>query len=374
MEMSSVRFANVSKRFILRHEHPHSFQEMVLRLFDPRRRDSFDELWALQDVSFTVEPGETVGLIGPNGSGKSTALKLMARILEPTSGSIKARGKVSTLLELGAGFHPDLTGEENIYLNGSILGLGRKEIERKFDQIVAFAGLGDFIDTPVKHFSAGMYVRLGFAIAVHIEPEILLIDEVLAVGDMAFQIKCWDKITELQKEGITIVLVSHDLDAVQKLCSQVVWLDHGQVRAKGAAEEIAAQYGNAVLASLAGRSKPKRSIADEGRRWGTGEAEILGVEFLDEKGDPRRTLRTSEAVVARIRYRAYKKLDRPTFGVAIYRSDGVHINGPNTRLSGYDIDHIEGEGFIDYRVDALPLLPGIYQFSAAIYDYESIHP
>jgi lipopolysaccharide transport system ATP-binding protein len=164
------------------------------------------------------------------------------------------------------------------------------------------------------------------------------------------------------------------LDAVQKLCSQVVWLDHGQVRAKGAAEEIAAQYGNAVLASLAGRSKPKRSIADEGRRWGTGEAEILGVEFLDEKGDPRRTLRTSEAVVARIRYRAYKKLDRPTFGVAIYRSDGVHINGPNTRLSGYDIDHIEGEGFIDYRVDALPLLPGIYQFSAAIYDYESIHP
>jgi len=374
MEISSVRFANVSKRFILRHERPHSFQEMVLRLFDPRRRDSFDELWALQDVSFTVEPGETVGLIGPNGSGKSTALKLMARILEPTSGSIKARGKVSTLLELGAGFHPDLTGEENIYLNGSILGLGRKEIARKFDQIVAFAGLGDFIDTPVKHFSAGMYVRLGFAIAAHIEPEILLIDEVLAVGDMAFQIKCWDKITELQEEGITIVLVSHDLDAVQKLCSRVVWLDHGQVRAKGAAEEIAAQYCNAVLASLAGRSKPKRSIADGGRRWGTGEAEILGVEFLDGKGDSHRTFRTGEAMVARIRYRTYKRLDRPTFGIAIYRSDGVHINGPNTRLSDYDIDHIEGEGFIDYWVDALPLLPGIYQFSAAIYDYESIHP
>jgi hypothetical protein len=191
---------------------------------------------------------------------------------------------------------------------------------------------------------------------------------------MAFQIKCWDKITELQEEGITIVLVSHDLDAVQKLCSRVVWLDHGQVRAQGAAEEIAAQYCNAVLTSLAGRSKLKRSIANEGRRWGTGEAEILRVEFLDRKGDPRQTFRTGEAMVARIRYRTYKRLDRPTFGVAIYRSDGVHINGPNTRLSDYDIDHIEGEGFIDYWVDALPLLPGIYQFSAAIYDYESIHP
>jgi lipopolysaccharide transport system ATP-binding protein len=374
MEMSSVRFANVSKRFILRHERPHSFQEMVLRLFDPRRRGSSEELWALQGVSFTVEPGETVGLIGPNGAGKSTALKLIARILEPTAGFIETKGKVFALLELGAGFHPDLTGEENIYLNGSVLGLGRKEITRKLDQIVAFAGLGDFIDTPVKHFSAGMYVRLGFAIAVHLEPEILLIDEVLAVGDMTFQIKCWDKITELQQEGITIVLVSHDLDAVQKLCSRVIWLDHGQVRAQGAANEITTQYRNAVLASLeGGRSKFRRGIA-EGRRWGTGEAEILGVEFLDEKGDPRWTIRTGEAMVARIRYRASKKLDRPTFGVAIYRSDGVHINGPNTRLSGYDIDHIEGEGFIDYRVDALPLLPGIYQFSAAIYDYESIHP
>jgi len=375
MEMSSVRFANVSKRFILRHERPHSFQEMVFGLLDPRRRGSSEELWALQDVSFNVESGETVGLIGPNGSGKSTALKLIARILEPTAGSIETKGKVSALLELGAGFHPDLTGEENIHLNGSILGLGRREIERKLDQIVAFAGLEDFIDTPVKHFSAGMYVRLGFAIAVHLEPEILLIDEVLAVGDMTFQIKCWDRIVELQQEGTTIVLVSHDLDAVQKLCSQVIWLDHGWVRAQGAAGEIASQYCSAVLAGLeAGHSQFRRGIADEGRRWGTGEAEILGVEFLGGKGDPRRTLRTGETMVARIRYRAYKRLDRPTFGVAIYRSDGVHINGPNTRLSGYDLDHIEGQGFIDYKVDALPLLSGIYQFSAAIYDYESIHP
>ncbi|RLC75531.1 MAG: ABC transporter ATP-binding protein, partial [Chloroflexi bacterium] len=199
----AIRFENVSKKFNLHHERKRSFQELALGLF---RRDngSREEFWALRDVDFNVEQGETVGLIGPNGAGKSTALKLVSRIIEPTSGRIKVNGRVGALLELGAGFHPDLTGRENIYLNGSILGLGRAEIERKLDDIIAFAELERFIDVPVKHYSSGMYVRLGFSVAVHTDPEVLLVDEVLAVGDAAFQRKCLERIDRMRSEGVTV--------------------------------------------------------------------------------------------------------------------------------------------------------------------------
>ncbi len=238
---AAIQFENVSKCFFLRHRRVYSFQETFVNLLraNRNRREPF---WALRDVSFAVQQGETLGIIGTNGSGKSTVLKLISRIIEPTTGRITVSGRLSALLELGAGFHPDLTGRENIYLNGSILGLGRREMKRKFDDIVAFADLGQFIDMPVRSYSSGMHMRLGFAVAIHVDPEILLVDEVLAVGDEAFQAKCFRKIEELQQQGLTIVLVSHDLGEVKRLCNRAVWLADGELKALGPSEVVTAQY------------------------------------------------------------------------------------------------------------------------------------
>ena len=213
---AAIRFDGVSKKFILHHERARSFQELVVGLFRHNNR-SREEFWALRDVSFTVAPGETVGIIGPNGAGKSTVLKLISRIMEPTSGQITVHGRIGALLELGAGFHPDLTGRENIYLNGSILGLSRAEIRCRLDDIIAFAELERFIDIPVKHYSSGMYVRLGFSVAVHTDPEVLLVDEVLAVGDAEFRKKSAERIENFRKNSTTILMVSHNLGAVQRM-------------------------------------------------------------------------------------------------------------------------------------------------------------
>ncbi|MFQ6058238.1 MAG: ABC transporter ATP-binding protein [Anaerolineae bacterium] len=368
----AVRFDKVSKRFIVRHERPRSFQELAVGLF--RNNGSREELWALRDVSFTVRQGETLGLIGPNGAGKSTVLKLVSRILEPTDGRITVNGRVSALLELGAGFHPDLTGRENVYLNGSILGLSRREMREKFDSIVRFAELERFIDMPVKHYSSGMYMRLGFAIAIHVDPDVLLIDEVLAVGDQSFQQKCLERINEMRGRGVTILFVSHNLEAVRNLCDKALWLDNGVIRAQGATGMVIDRYMASVLRAEEERLEVESLVSSEGDRWGSREVEIVEVRFLDQYGLERRVFATGEPMTVRIRYRARDRIQRPVFGVAIYRNDGMHINGPNTRLAGYEIDHLDGEGEIDYTIHALNLLEGTYELSAAIYDYECVHP
>ena len=390
---TAVEFENVSKRFIVHHERPRSFQELAVSFFK-RNNASWEELWALRDVSFAVEQGRTLGIIGPNGSGKSTLLKLITRILEPTSGRVAVNGKVSALIELGAGFHPDLTGRENVFLNGSLLGMSRREMEEKFEEIVEFTELGRFIDMPLKHYSSGMQMRLGFAIATSVDPDILLIDEVLAVGDEAFQRKCMRKIAEFKRRGKTIVFVSHDLEAVRELCSEVIWLDGGVIRARGRPDEVIVQYlrdiGEEAPLELAVPAEevepaveeetvqpveePAEAASQPPSRWGSGEVEITRVEFLDGRGNPCHTFRTGERMLARIHYLAHRRIERPVFGVAIYRDDGVHVNGPNTKTSDYPIDYIEGEGSIDYVVDSLPLLEGEYQFSAAVYDHSCTHP
>src|SRR5436190_10621844 len=246
-----IKFSHVSKRFILHHERPRSFQEMVVNLFglrNPSRRGvampgpAREEFWALRDVNFSVYAGEAVGIIGENGSGKSTTLKLISRILEPSSGSVSVKGKVSALLELGTGFHPDLTGRENIFLNGSLLGIPRKEMVARYQSIVDFSELHEFIDTPIKHYSSGMIMRLGFAVAINVDPDILLTDEVLAVGDEAFQRKCLEQIALLRKRGVTILYVSHALDSVRGLCKRAIWLDHGRMIADGPAGDVVDQY------------------------------------------------------------------------------------------------------------------------------------
>ena len=220
--MSVIRFDSVSKEFILRHERSRSFQELFLNMLRLQRVGTREKFWVLRDVSFEVKPGEMVGIVGDNGAGKSTLLKLISHIIEPTSGHIEVNGRVSALLELGAGFHPDLTGRENIYLNGSILGFSRTEVDHIYDDILEFSELERFIDVPVKHYSSGMYMRLGFSIAIHVRPDILLVDEILAVGDQAFQLRCLDKINEMRRRGITIILVTHDLDTVREMVGRAL--------------------------------------------------------------------------------------------------------------------------------------------------------
>lgn len=372
--MSSIILLDqVSKRFTLHHERPRSFYELGINLFK-RNEGSREEFWALRDVSFAIEQGETVGIIGPNGAGKSTVLKLVSRIFKPTSGRIEARGWVGALLELGAGFHPDLTGRENVYLNGSILGLKRHEINRRFESIVEFAEVARFIDMPVRNYSSGMLMRLGFAVATSFQPDILLIDEVLAVGDQSFQTKCFERISRMRTQGVTILFVSHGLDMVRRLCHRAIWLDGGQVQASGPVDEVITAYLGRVWRDTNIRMLKEGDTSGRGSRWGSGEVVITKVEFLDGDGHIQRVFQTGGTFVARIHYRAHQLIRMPTFGVAIYREDGTHVNGPNTVQSGYEILVIDGDGTVDYAIESLPLLPGSYEFTAAIYDYHSVHP
>ena len=374
-----VRLESVSKRFILRHERARSFQDTLVNLFY-RRNGSREEFWALRDVSFEVGPGEMLGIIGQNGSGKSTILKLITRILEPTSGKVAVDGKVSALIELGAGFHPDLTGRENIYLNGSILGLSRREMNRKLDDIVAFAELERFIDTPVKHYSSGMYARLGFSVAISVEPDILIVDEVLAVGDEAFQRKCLERIIECKARGVTTLFVSHSLDAVKTLCDRAIWLDAGVIRETGKASQVVDDYlveTNLLDQPPAGQGQagehPHAVATTRENRWGNRQVTITRVTLLDGEGRERSWFLPGERFVVRMSYQAGREVSDPVFGIAIYLPNGTQVTGPNTSTSGYAVPRIEGEGWVDYTIDSLPLVPGTYELSVAVYDRTCTH-
>jgi len=341
-----------------------------------RGRHHHETFWALDRVSFAVKPGETFGIIGENGSGKSTLLKIIAGIVKPDRGTITTRGRVSAILELGAGFQPDLTGRENVFLNGAIMGLSRADIARKLDDIIAFSELDAFIDMPVKFYSSGMYMRLGFAIAVHVDPDLLVIDEVLAVGDESFQHRCFEKINEFKRKGKTILFVSHDLGAVRKLCQRAVWLQRGKVAALGSTEKVIDHYrGQIQEQQNKDLEVTHQAILDEVKeRWGTREVELTSVAFTDDKGQERYQFLTGETVVVLIEYFAHIRVHQPVFGTAIYRSDGVHINGPNTKTANHLIASIEGPGRLRQIMPHIQLLPGTYYFSAVVYDYSCKHP
>jgi ABC-2 type transport system ATP-binding protein len=358
----AIDVSGVSKRFRLYHERNQSLKSTLLR----RGRATFEEFWALQDVDFQVPEGSTFGLIGENGSGKSTLLKCMAKILRPDRGRISVEGKLSALLELGAGFHPELSGRENVYLNASILGLGKREVDRRFDAIVAFAGLEQFIDTPVKNYSSGMYVRLGFSVAINVEPDVLLVDEILAVGDEQFQRRCKEKFVDLKAEGKTIVVVSHALGSVRSLCDHAAWLEHGVLKEVGPAEHVVDAYIGSV-----------DTVRVEGgieARWGTGEARIERVELLDGRGVDVARVRTGEAMTVRLHYSLGRPIERPVFTVTIHRIDGVHVCAPTTRDAGCVPDVLAGWGYVDLRVDRLLLLPGSYDVSVSITDDADLQP
>jgi ABC-type polysaccharide/polyol phosphate transport system ATPase subunit len=357
-----ISVAGVSKRFRLYHERNQSLKATFLR----HRRATFDEFWALRDVSLEVPEGTTFGLIGENGSGKTTLLKCIGRILRPDKGTIATRGKISALLELGAGFHPELSGRENVYLNGSILGLSRRELTSRFDEIVGFAGLEQFIDTPVKNYSSGMYVRLGFSVAINVDPDILLIDEILAVGDADFQRKCFEKFDDLKAGGRTIVLVSHALASVRNLCDTVALLEHGELRRVGPAGEVVDEYLGDVFAERGEQS-------GQGMRWGSGEGRIETIELLDASGQAVKRVRTGDTVVFRLHYETDQAIERPVFGIGVHNIEGVHVTGPNTRDVDLVPDRIDGTGYVHLRVDRLLLVPGTYDVTGTLYNYTLAH-
>jgi lipopolysaccharide transport system ATP-binding protein len=331
-------------------------------------RETRETLWALRGVSLEIARGETFGLIGSNGCGKSTLLQIVAGILEADEGSVSVSGRVTSLLELGAGFSPDLSGRENIFLNASLYGVSRDLITRRFDDIVAFSELERFIDMPVRTYSSGMYVRLGFAVAVHLDPEVILVDEAFAVGDERFQRKCLHTIRDFQKRGLTLVMVSHDLLLIEHLCTRAALLHQGTLAAVGAPADVIGHYHALNSGS---------DVHGAGHRWGTGAIEITQVElFVGDRAIDMESpaVSTRDRLRVRVHYRCPQPIDRPVFGLAIHRDDGVHVTGPNTQTAGIDLGTIQGDGVIDYTIDRLPLLPGRYYLSAAVYDHDLITP
>ncbi len=381
---TAVAIRDVSKRFRLhRGRQVFTVKDLFVRggrggLF------SGEELWALRDVSLELLRGRMVGIIGSNGSGKSTLLKLVGGILKPTSGSIQVAGRVSALIELGAGFHPEFTGRENVYVNGILLGLSRAEIRERFDEIVAFAGLDAFIDNPVKTYSSGMYMRLGFAIAVTVDPDILLIDEVLAVGDEAFQHRCVGKIQEFKARGKTIVLVTHDLGSVERLCDEAVWLHEGRLMAQGGTRQIIDRYLNNVASEEARalgaehREAEAQAAAGTAQRWGSREVEITRVRLFDAARAERYLYDAGEACTVRLAWRAPRPIEDPIFGIGVFRKDGVCCYGTNTAIDGLHLGKLSGEGDLAVEIQRLDLIEGEYLLDVAVhardghpYDYHS---
>lgn len=337
------------------------------------REPSPDEIvWALKDVSFEVRRGEVVGIIGSNGAGKSTLLRILSRITEPTSGRALVYGRVGSLLEVGTGFHPELTGRENIYLNGAILGMKKAEIDRKFDGIVSFAEVGKFIDTPVKRYSSGMYVRLAFSVAAHLEPEMLLVDEVLAVGDLAFQQKCLQRIKNLTSSGMTVLLVSHNMAAIQSSCTHTIFLDGGGIAAQGDTLEVIRAY-QEMLSRGTGRETPS-DPAREAEVYGGGSAvSITGFDMMDERGVSRREFRFGEPVRVRIDLCAHTRLEMPMITFGVRRGDGVVVCNFSNWYDNFRIDYIEGECSLEGWLPPLRLIPDYYEAHVLVWHWGGGH-
>ena len=358
MSNSAVSVENVWKYFRLYHEKNQYLKSTLLR----GRRARYDEFWALKGVDFEIPFGSTFGIIGSNGSGKSTLLKCLAGILSPDKGSVSCNGRMAALLELGAGFHPDLSGRENIYLNGAILGMTRSEIDRKLEEIIDFSGLEKFVDTPVKNYSSGMVVRLGFAVATNVDPEILIIDEVLAVGDESFQHRCHEKIESFRQEGRTIILVSHGLMQVAQLCSTVAWLEKGVIQEIGPSYEVIGKY-----AGQSHDAAPKIE-GEIGERWGSHEAEITRAEFVNADGVPVHVLKTGEPISLQIDYTAHMPIKEPVFGIRITHLHGTNVWGSNTKRMGFQPATLNNSGTITLNIPELPILAGTYDLTVALTD------
>ena len=352
-----VRVSHLSKRFRLFHERNQSLKQSLLKL----RRSTYEDFWALRNISFDVHEGETFGIIGHNGSGKSTLLKCLTKILQPDEGTVSVNGSISALLELGAGFHPELSGRENVYLNAAILGVSRRQVDERFEEIVEFSGLEQFIDTPVKNYSSGMFVRLGFAVAVNVDPDVLIIDEVLAVGDADFQAKCGDKIADFRDRGKTIVLVTHGMSDVVRLCRRAAWIDHGNLRMIGAPQDITDAY---METAHEGRAVEYL----DGLRWGTGEVQVASVEILGADGQPVDFARSGEPHEIQLTLTAAQPVIAPEVVLSIYDQNATLVSEVSTRTRDVFIDQVHGERIISFQLDTLPLTEGTYEMSCSVVD------
>jgi len=358
---SAVLLDGLGKRFRLTHDRNWTLKATVLA----GHRTRYEEFWALRGIDLDIPHGSTFGIIGGNGSGKSTLLKMLAGILRPDEGTATVNGRLSALLELGAGFHPELTGRENVYLNGAILGFTSKEIRRRFDDIVGFAELDRFIDEPVRNYSSGMYVRLGFSVAIHVEPEILLVDEVLAVGDHTFQKRCLDRFAQLKAEGRTIILVSHDLDMVGWLCEQTAWIQQGTLRAVGPSPNVIERF----LDGADDSPTPVAPSPSAPRRFGgLGPDDLVrAVDLVDANGHPMDRVGSGRPVRFRVRVDADQVGEPVTVALGLYRADGTHVASINSGAAARATDEA-GTVEVDYAVDSLAVQPGIYELSVALHD------
>jgi ABC-2 type transport system ATP-binding protein len=355
-----IEVEDVWKTFRIFQNRNTTLKQTLLR----RGRAEFEEFWALKDVSFSVPAGSTFGFVGANGAGKSTMLKVLARILVPDKGSVAVHGRISALLELGAGFHPELTGRENVYLNGSILGMSQASLRDKFDGIVEFAGLESFIDQPVKTYSSGMFSRLGFSVAVAVEPDVLLVDEVLAVGDEQFQRRCAEKMDELRSGGRTVVLVSHSLAQVRQLCDHAAWLDHGMMKMSGPTEDVVDAYLSSVTTAY--------RLDDQGRqRTGSGEIQ-LEVDVITRDDDPLH-LTTGDPLTIRFRWTTKQRMEHVVFGFVLRAADGYAVAGSSTIYDDQYATVGPGSGQVDFTIPSLPVLSGSYHLAVAITDRNTGH-
>ena len=383
--MNAVEFQAVSKSYAI-YDQP---GDRLKELLSFQRVKAHKDFWALHDVSFHVRRGETFCIVGENGSGKSTLLQIVAGILQPTSGSAAVLGRVSALLELGAGFNPEFTGRDNVYLNGAILGLSKRQIDERFAEIASFAEIGEFLDQPVKTYSSGMVVRLAFAVAINVDPEVLLVDEALAVGDIYFRQRCMRKVHELRARGVTILFVSHAVSDVKALGDRVLWLDHGRVRELGEPDRVIARYLAAMTDKdsayqhheAAAHPAPPAAgpvlapenvegIPNIDHRYGDGRAEILGIAVLDPRGAPLGLLTPGTKIVVRISARARAHVPMPMVGFMLRNQLGIDFSGTNTAAEGCDLApmHAGDVYTVDFHLDLPDLYPASFSFSPAIAD------
>lgn len=363
----AIVIKDVQKKFRVFYDKGQSFKEILLF----KNRSHYEERTVLNGISLTVKKGEAIGLVGHNGCGKSTLLKLMTRILYPDNGSISIKGRVSSLIELGAGFHPDMSGRENIYTNAAIFGLTKKEIDKRLNDIISFSELEEFIDNPVRTYSSGMYMRLAFSVAINVDADVLLIDEILAVGDANFQAKCFNRLQEIKASGTTIVIVSHALAQIEQICDRTVWINDGKICAEGAPRDIHPVYLEFMGKNMRD-TESANLIASNNTRWGNQNIKIKEVKVLDEEGNDGKAIATGSKVTFTIDYEMVKKTENVVFGIAIYRVDGIHCYGVNTMIDGLPAITVDSDGSYSITIDKLQLLPGEYILDVSIENTDAV--
>ncbi len=363
---NAIEVKNVTKSFKIFIDKGHSLKEKVL--FTKRNR--YENRQVLRGISFDVKKGEAIGLIGHNGCGKSTTLKLLTKIIYPDSGSIEMCGRVSSLIELGAGFHPDMSGRENIYTNAAIFGLTKKEIDERLDDIISFSELEEFIDNPVRTYSSGMYMRLAFSVAINVDADILLIDEILAVGDAGFQTKCFNRLKEIKAQGTTIVIVSHALGQIEEICDRSIWIHEGLIRAEGDPRDVDPAYmeymGEERKEKALQEEKAKKKKKEDDKRWGSGDASIQSVQLLDAKGNETSTFTTGDAMKIRVTYTVTNPVQDAVIGIGIFRIDGLNCMGTNTRIDQLPSFDLSQDGVVEVDISKLNLLADKYWLDLAI--------